>query len=201
MLEIASLRAVNARWRSIYAREMARRGLRAHIDAAGNAVGEIGTEGPLVVLLGHMDTAPGHVPVRREGDLLYGRGAVDAKGPLAAFICAAARLGRPCRACVWPSSARSRRRAPPRAARGMSPPPTARPLRHRRAEPLGPPDAGLQGPTARGVPVGAGYRRTPPAPCHTAGSAPWSSGTASWRWRSSMADARVRAPHAHTCGV
>lgn len=73
--------------------EMARRGLRAHIDAAGNAVGEIGTAAPLVVLLGHMDTAPGRVPVRCEGDLLYGRGAVDAKGPLAAFICAAARLG------------------------------------------------------------------------------------------------------------
>lgn len=71
---------------------MARRGLRAHVDAAGNAVGEIGTEGPLIVLLGHMDTAPGRVPVRRDGDLLYGRGAVDAKGPLAAFICAAARL-------------------------------------------------------------------------------------------------------------
>jgi LysW-gamma-L-lysine carboxypeptidase len=71
---------------------MARRGLRAHVDAVGNAVGEVGTEGPLVVLLGHMDTAPGRVPVRRAGDRLYGRGAVDAKGPLAAFICAAARL-------------------------------------------------------------------------------------------------------------
>ena len=74
--------------------EMARRGLRAHLDAAGNAVGEVGEAGPLVVLLGHMDTAPGRVPVRREGDLLYGRGAVDAKGPLAAFMCAAARRGR-----------------------------------------------------------------------------------------------------------
>src|SRR5690349_13194566 len=73
--------------------EMARRGLRAHIDDAGNAVGEIGEDGPLVVLLGHMDTAPGRVLVRREGDLLYGRGAVDAKGPLTAFICAAARIG------------------------------------------------------------------------------------------------------------
>jgi N-acetyl-ornithine/N-acetyl-lysine deacetylase len=32
--------------------------------------------------------------VRREDGLLYGRGAVDAKGPLAAFLCATARLAR-----------------------------------------------------------------------------------------------------------
>jgi LysW-gamma-L-lysine carboxypeptidase len=31
--------------------------------------------------------------VRREGNLLYGRGTVDAKGPLAAFVTAAARVG------------------------------------------------------------------------------------------------------------
>ena len=65
-------------------------GFEATIDAAGNAVGQIG-EGPQrVVLLGHIDTVPGEIPVRREGDLLYGRGTVDAKGPLAAFIAAAA---------------------------------------------------------------------------------------------------------------
>jgi LysW-gamma-L-lysine carboxypeptidase len=63
-------------------------------DAAGNAVGVIG-EGPRqVVLLGHIDTVPGRVPVRVEGGVLYGRGAVDAKGPLAAFVDAAARLGK-----------------------------------------------------------------------------------------------------------
>ena len=38
-----------------------------------------------IVLLGHMDTVPGDIPIRREGDVLYGRGSVDAKGPLAAF--------------------------------------------------------------------------------------------------------------------
>ncbi|WP_282794575.1 M20/M25/M40 family metallo-hydrolase [Streptomyces sp. CC224B] len=66
-------------------------GLTARIDAAGNAVGEIRRgPGPTVMLLGHMDTVPGDVPVRRVGDRLYGRGAVDAKGPLAAMICAAA---------------------------------------------------------------------------------------------------------------
>lgn len=69
---------------------MAERGFRAVIDAAGNAVGEIG-EGPRhLVLLGHIDTVPGLIPVRVEDGELVGRGAVDAKGPLAAFVCAAA---------------------------------------------------------------------------------------------------------------
>ncbi|RKY21448.1 MAG: [LysW]-lysine hydrolase [Planctomycetota bacterium] len=66
-------------------------GFDAHIDEAGNAVGLIGSGGPRVTLLGHIDTVPGHVPLRREGGRLYGRGAVDAKGPLVAFVAAAAR--------------------------------------------------------------------------------------------------------------
>lgn len=45
-----------------------------------------------IVLLGHIDTVPGYVPVRVEGDNLFGRGSVDAKGPLAAFVAAAAGL-------------------------------------------------------------------------------------------------------------
>ena len=74
---------------------------RAFVDDAGNAVGEIGaSDAPrTVVLLGHIDTVPGSIPVRIEstahGEVLYGRGSVDAKGPLAAFAAAAARLGRP----------------------------------------------------------------------------------------------------------
>src|SRR6266571_5317061 len=68
---------------------MAERGFRASVDDAGNAVGEIG-DGPMhVVLLGHIDTVPGEIAVRIEGDELVGRGAVDAKGPLAAFVAAA----------------------------------------------------------------------------------------------------------------
>lgn len=75
----------------LIAETMARWGYRAEIDPAGNAVGHLGEGKPELVLLGHMDTVPGEIPVRREGDLLYGRGTVDAKGPLAAFIVAAAR--------------------------------------------------------------------------------------------------------------
>ncbi len=68
---------------------MAERGFRASVDDAGNAVGEIGAGPRHVVLLGHIDTVPGEIPVRIEDGELVGRGAVDAKGPLAAFVAAA----------------------------------------------------------------------------------------------------------------
>jgi LysW-gamma-L-lysine carboxypeptidase len=78
--------------------QMAALGFEAHRDAAGNAVGTIGNRAAAreIVLLGHMDTVPGLVPVRKENGRLHGRGAVDAKGPLATFVLAAARAaGRP----------------------------------------------------------------------------------------------------------
>ena len=70
---------------------MSERGFRASVDDAGNAVGEIGDGPHHVVLLGHIDTVPGEIPVRIEDGELIGRGAVDAKGPLAAFVAAASR--------------------------------------------------------------------------------------------------------------
>ena len=69
---------------------------RAYVDEAGNAVGELGDVDAerVVVLLGHIDTVPGDIPVRIEyvdgDDVLYGRGSVDAKGPLATFVMAGA---------------------------------------------------------------------------------------------------------------
>lgn len=63
-------------------------------DEWGNVLGDIGKSGDLKVLLcGHMDTVPGEIPVRRVGSSIYGRGAVDAKGPLAAMIMAAYKAG------------------------------------------------------------------------------------------------------------
>jgi predicted acetylornithine/succinylornithine family transaminase/N-acetyl-ornithine/N-acetyl-lysine deacetylase len=83
-----------------YLAEQARSmGLHAYVDEAGNFVasthepGSEPQEQPLV-LLGHMDTVRGVVPVEIRDGLLYGRGAVDAKGPLAAFLCATARVAR-----------------------------------------------------------------------------------------------------------
>ncbi len=73
---------------------MNRRGIRASVDGAGNAVGEVGSGEPHIALVGHIDTVAGVVPVREEAGLLYGRGAVDAKGPLAAFAAALSRLTR-----------------------------------------------------------------------------------------------------------
>lgn len=66
---------------------------RAYVDAAGNAVGVMGSGRHQIVLLGHIDTVRGEIPVRVEAGLLYGRGAVDAKGALAAFVDAVARMG------------------------------------------------------------------------------------------------------------
>lgn len=70
-------------------------GLRAFCDDVGNAVGIIGDGPREIVLLGHIDTAPGWVEVGQPqgASMLYGRGAVDAKGPLCAFASAAVRVG------------------------------------------------------------------------------------------------------------
>jgi LysW-gamma-L-lysine carboxypeptidase len=68
-------------------------GFDTHIDEVGNAIGSIGNGTKEIIMLGHIDTVEGNIPVQRQGDLLFGRGSVDAKGPLACFTSAAARLG------------------------------------------------------------------------------------------------------------
>ncbi|HIP87995.1 MAG TPA: [LysW]-lysine hydrolase [Anaerolineales bacterium] len=72
---------------------MAELGFHTCRDMAGNGIGALGPPDgtPTILLLGHIDTVKGWIPVRREEGWLHGRGAVDAKGPLAAFVLAAAR--------------------------------------------------------------------------------------------------------------
>lgn len=69
--------------------EMRARGFEVIEDGTGNAIGSVGAGAVHIVLLGHIDTVPGRIPVRIEDGLLHGRGAVDAKGPLATFVAAA----------------------------------------------------------------------------------------------------------------
>lgn len=67
----------------------------AHIDEVGNAVGIIGNGSRDVVLLGHIDTFAGNPAVYVDGRRLFGRGSVDAKGPLCAFAVAASKARLP----------------------------------------------------------------------------------------------------------
>ncbi len=63
---------------------------KADIDSVGNIIAIKGTGDPIILLCGHMDTVPGIVPVRLDGDYIYGRGASDAKAPLLAMLLGAA---------------------------------------------------------------------------------------------------------------
>jgi LysW-gamma-L-lysine carboxypeptidase len=91
MLEIPSSSYQERALANYLAEAMTELGFQAHIDSVGNVIGVIQRgAGPTLMLLGHLDTVPGQLPVRAGDGRLYGRGAVDAKGPLAAMICAAA---------------------------------------------------------------------------------------------------------------
>jgi acetylornithine deacetylase len=76
-------------------RELLCEALREHgrdpsVDSAGNVLASRGADdgSPHVVLNTHIDTVPPHVPFERDGDTVRGRGACDAKGPLAALLAA-----------------------------------------------------------------------------------------------------------------
>ncbi len=65
-------------------------GLDVEVDGVGNVIARKG-EGGKVWLVGHYDTVPGELPIY-VNDHVTGRGAVDAKGPLAAMLVAASTL-------------------------------------------------------------------------------------------------------------
>jgi len=74
--------------------EMKNMGFEVGKDDIGNVIGVVGVGDPVILLCGHMDTVAGHLPLRIEEGKIYSRGAVDAKGPLAAMIVAASAAGK-----------------------------------------------------------------------------------------------------------
>jgi acetylornithine deacetylase len=66
--------------------------LREAAPSRPNLVARDGSARLSVVFSTHLDTVPPHLPPRREGDRLYGRGACDAKGPFVSMVSAARRL-------------------------------------------------------------------------------------------------------------
>jgi LysW-gamma-L-lysine carboxypeptidase len=69
--------------------EMKKLGFQVGKDGIGNVIGVVGEGEPVILLCGHMDTVAGYLPLRIEEGKIFARGAVDAKGPLAAMIMAA----------------------------------------------------------------------------------------------------------------
>ena len=92
MVEIYSPSCGEEELAGFLASELERVGFRVKRDAVGNVIGEHCGGAPRVLFCGHLDTVPPMLPVKVEDGVLYGRGSVDAKGPLAAMIVAASRL-------------------------------------------------------------------------------------------------------------
>ncbi|MFE1265146.1 M20/M25/M40 family metallo-hydrolase [Streptomyces albogriseolus] len=92
LVEIPSPSGAEAEAGAFLATRMAALGYDVRTDAVGNVIGETGDPaGPVIMMVGHLDTVPGTLPVRESGGLLFGRGTVDAKGPLATMVHAGAR--------------------------------------------------------------------------------------------------------------
>ncbi len=67
-----------------------RLGYAVRIDPVGNGIATLGTGEPEILFLGHIDTVAGELAVRLDNGRIHGRGACDAKGPLAAALAAGA---------------------------------------------------------------------------------------------------------------
>jgi len=61
-------------------------------DKVGNLIAEKGTEKPTLLLVSHLDTIPGKLPIIEKNGKLYGRGAIDCKSSLAAIVYSISKL-------------------------------------------------------------------------------------------------------------
>ena len=61
-------------------------------DKVGNLIAEKGTEKPTLLLVSHLDTIPGKLPIIEKNGKIYGRGTVDCKSSLAAIVYSISKL-------------------------------------------------------------------------------------------------------------
>jgi LysW-gamma-L-lysine carboxypeptidase len=61
-------------------------GFKVIFDEVGNVIAEKGKGKPEILLVSHLDTIPGELPVIEKDGKIYGRGAVDCKPSLAAMV-------------------------------------------------------------------------------------------------------------------
>ncbi|MBN1156647.1 [LysW]-lysine hydrolase [Candidatus Woesearchaeota archaeon] len=90
MVEIYSPSGKEEKLADFLVKETEKLGFKAYKDEVGNFICEKG-DGKTIMLVGHIDTVPGEIKVRVEGNRLYGRGSVDAKSCIATFINAASK--------------------------------------------------------------------------------------------------------------
>jgi acetylglutamate kinase len=83
----------------VFANHADQLGFECESDRVGNVIANTGASETCriahIMMLGHIDTVPGDIPVRVADGELHGRGSVDAKGPLAAMLLAASRAELP----------------------------------------------------------------------------------------------------------
>jgi len=75
-----------AAMRTLLVESLADAGVEATVDDAGNVLASRGDGSDHLVLNTHLDVVPPHRPYDCDGDVVRGRGACDAKGPLAAML-------------------------------------------------------------------------------------------------------------------
>ena len=86
MVEISSVSGGERELALFLLKWLTERGVQAVIDPAGNLVATRGSGPRRLLMLGHLDTVPYRWPVAWDGGVLSGRGCVDAKASLAAFL-------------------------------------------------------------------------------------------------------------------
>ena len=85
-LEIYSPSGQEKEYSEFLANYLKEHGFNVLLDNVGNIIAEKGSGKPTLLLVSHLDTIPGELPVIEKEGKLFGRGAVDCKPSLAAMV-------------------------------------------------------------------------------------------------------------------